>query len=70
MMGGGDAEMRGFMLGSPNVTIYRLHGVGLIFDDPIYTCKLLRRRCGEVANVPAICADGKQEQTPEIAGRV
>src|SRR6266403_1524770 len=28
------SDMRGFMMGSPNATVYRFRGVGLIFDHP------------------------------------
>jgi hypothetical protein len=53
-MGGGDADMRGFMMGSPNATVYRLRGVGLILDD-------LARvgSCGGAAKVPPVRAVGR-----------
>src|SRR5882757_1322961 len=45
-IGGGDADMRGFMIGSPNATVYRFRGVGLILED------LARVGCcGGAANV-------------------
>jgi len=53
-MGGGDADTRGFMMGSPNATVYRLRGVGLILDD------LARVGCcGGAANVPPVRGGGR-----------
>lgn len=53
-MGGGDADTRGFMIGSPNATVYRLRGVGLILDD------LARVGCcGGAANVNPVRAGGR-----------
>lgn len=42
------------MMGSPNMTVYRLRGVRLILDD------LARVGCcGEAADVPSVSAGGK-----------
>jgi hypothetical protein len=53
-MGGGDADTRGFIMGSPNATVCRLRGVGLILDD------LARGGCcGGATNVPPIRTSGR-----------
>jgi hypothetical protein len=53
-MGGEDADTRGFMMGSPNATVYRLRSVGLILDD------LARVGCcGGATNVNPIHAGGR-----------
>jgi hypothetical protein len=52
--GGRNADTHGFMMGSPNATVYRLRGVGLILDD------LARVGCsGGAANVNPLRAGGR-----------
>ena len=55
-MESGDADMRGFMMGSPNVTVYYRLSVRLILDD------LARVGCcGGATNVPLVRAGGSGE---------
>jgi hypothetical protein len=55
-MGSGDADMRGFIIGSPNVTVYYRLGVRLILDD------LARVGCcGGATNVPLVRTGGSGE---------
>jgi hypothetical protein len=69
-MMGSEMQKCGFMLGSPNTTIYHMHDVGLIFDNPKYMCRLLHCHYRGVANVPTIHANGNQQkQMLEIVGR-
>jgi hypothetical protein len=50
---GGDADMPGFMMGSPNATVYRLRGVELILDDLVHVgC------CGGAGYVPPVRSGG------------
>ena len=42
------------MMGSPNATVYRFHGIGLILDDLAHVAY-----CGVVPNVPPVCADSR-----------
>jgi hypothetical protein len=52
-MRGRDADKQNFTMGSPNATMYHLHGVGLILDNHVHV-----DYCGGAANLPLVRAGG------------